>query len=50
LRALAAGARTEQQLIEAMNLADDAARAGALLAGLVDDGLAVRDGGSFRLP
>jgi hypothetical protein len=50
LRALAAGARTEQQLIEAMNLAVDAARAVALLAGLVDDGLAVRDGGSFRLP
>jgi len=50
LRALAAGARTQQQLIEAMNLADDAARAVALLAGLVDDGLAVRDDGSFRLP
>ena len=50
LRAVGDGARPERQVIAAMGLVDDGARARRLLAALIDEGLLVRDRGSLRLP
>ena len=50
MRAVGDGARPEREVIGAMGLDDDRARATMLIDALVDEGLLVRDGRELRLP
>ena len=50
MRALAAGCKQEEDVVAAMGLDHDTARARRLMDDLVREGLAARDGGVLRLP
>ena len=50
MRALASGARTRAELAAEMQIEDDPVRAESLVGSLLEDGLAVEEGGLVRLP